>query len=101
MLSEISEFSGYDSMTVCECYTNIDFCELLLCRFHLLAEFDEGKRSCRKRLAGHNERRRKPQFDSHWGNLFSANCPGFVDYVEVSKSSMLDLAFSFFKIEFF
>ncbi|KAF7827950.1 squamosa promoter-binding-like protein 6 [Senna tora] len=32
-------------------------------RFHLLTEFDEGKRSCRRRLAGHNERRRKPQFD--------------------------------------
>ncbi|XP_015584550.2 squamosa promoter-binding-like protein 6 isoform X1 [Ricinus communis] len=31
-------------------------------RFHLLVEFDDGKRSCRKRLAGHNERRRKPQF---------------------------------------
>ncbi|XP_023531131.1 squamosa promoter-binding-like protein 6 [Cucurbita pepo subsp. pepo] len=30
-------------------------------RFHLLAEFDDGKRSCRKRLAGHNERRRRPQ----------------------------------------
>ncbi|KAJ8574351.1 hypothetical protein K7X08_026156 [Anisodus acutangulus] len=37
-------------------------------RFHLLEEFDEGKRSCRKRLACHNERRRKPQFDSHWGS---------------------------------
>ncbi|KAJ6720882.1 SQUAMOSA PROMOTER-BINDING-LIKE PROTEIN 4 [Salix viminalis] len=31
-------------------------------RFHLLVEFDDGKRSCRKRLAGHNERRRKPQY---------------------------------------
>lgn len=39
-------------------------------RFHLLAEFDEGKRSCRKRLAGHNERRRKPQIDTHWGSRF-------------------------------
>ncbi|AES81454.1 squamosa promoter-binding-like protein [Medicago truncatula] len=29
-------------------------------RFHQLAEFDQGKRSCRRRLAGHNERRRKP-----------------------------------------
>ncbi|GMH29362.1 hypothetical protein Nepgr_031205 [Nepenthes gracilis] len=29
-------------------------------RFHQLSEFDEGKRSCRRRLAGHNERRRKP-----------------------------------------
>lgn len=28
-------------------------------RFHELAEFDEAKRSCRRRLAGHNERRRK------------------------------------------
>ncbi|KAK9102969.1 hypothetical protein Sjap_020223 [Stephania japonica] len=30
-------------------------------RFHLLAEFDQGKRSCRKRLADHNRRRRKSQ----------------------------------------
>ncbi|RZC71122.1 hypothetical protein C5167_034303 [Papaver somniferum] len=29
-------------------------------RFHVLAEFDESKRSCRKRLADHNRRRRKP-----------------------------------------
>ncbi|KAJ8470559.1 hypothetical protein OPV22_024902 [Ensete ventricosum] len=29
-------------------------------RFHVLAEFDEAKRSCRKRLADHNRRRRKP-----------------------------------------
>ncbi|KAL3332989.1 hypothetical protein AABB24_033180 [Solanum stoloniferum] len=28
-------------------------------RFHELTEFDESKRSCRRRLAGHNERRRK------------------------------------------
>ncbi|XP_077210406.1 squamosa promoter-binding-like protein 17 [Tasmannia lanceolata] len=28
-------------------------------RFHQLSEFDQGKRSCRSRLAGHNERRRK------------------------------------------
>uniref|UniRef100_A0A0D9XFE9 SBP-type domain-containing protein n=1 Tax=Leersia perrieri TaxID=77586 RepID=A0A0D9XFE9_9ORYZ len=33
-------------------------------RFHLLGEFDEIKRSCRKRLDGHNRRRRKPQADS-------------------------------------
>ncbi|NP_001312411.1 squamosa promoter-binding-like protein 6 [Nicotiana tabacum] len=36
-------------------------------RFHLLAEFDDGKRSCRKRLSGHNERRRKPQTGLHPG----------------------------------
>ncbi|KAL9258503.1 Squamosa promoter-binding-like protein [Drosera capensis] len=29
--------------------------------FHVLEEFDEGKRSCRRRLAGHNKRRRKTQ----------------------------------------
>ncbi|KAJ7950871.1 Squamosa promoter-binding-like protein [Quillaja saponaria] len=30
-------------------------------RFHQLPEFDNGKRSCRKRLADHNRRRRKTQ----------------------------------------
>ncbi|CAK9181837.1 unnamed protein product [Ilex paraguariensis] len=34
-------------------------------RFHELSEFDEAKRSCRRRLAGHNERRRKSSYDSH------------------------------------
>lgn len=33
-------------------------------RFHSLGEFDNGKRSCRKRLDGHNRRRRKPQTES-------------------------------------
>ncbi|KAL7112404.1 hypothetical protein ACP275_04G002100 [Erythranthe tilingii] len=33
-------------------------------RFHALQEFDEGKRSCRRRLAGHNKRRRKTLTDN-------------------------------------
>ncbi|KAK6134630.1 hypothetical protein DH2020_031640 [Rehmannia glutinosa] len=33
-------------------------------RFHELAEFDQTKRSCRRRLAGHNERRRKSSLES-------------------------------------
>ncbi|XP_051116613.1 squamosa promoter-binding-like protein 13A [Andrographis paniculata] len=33
-------------------------------RFHSLVEFDDEKRSCRKRLDGHNRRRRKPQPDT-------------------------------------
>ncbi|KAF5446188.1 hypothetical protein F2P56_031834 [Juglans regia] len=33
-------------------------------RFHPVSEFDESKRSCRRRLAGHNERRRKSAHDS-------------------------------------
>ncbi|KAM0000354.1 putative transcription factor SBP family [Helianthus debilis subsp. tardiflorus] len=37
-------------------------------RLHQLPEFDQGKRSCRRRLAGHNERRRKPTS----GTLLSA-----------------------------
>ncbi|KAL6996930.1 hypothetical protein U1Q18_007053 [Sarracenia purpurea var. burkii] len=42
-------------------------------RFHSLEEFDEGKRSCRKRLDGHNRRRRKPQPEpsSHLGSFLS------------------------------
>ncbi|KAL6655344.1 hypothetical protein ACP70R_006170 [Stipagrostis hirtigluma subsp. patula] len=41
-------------------------------RFHQLPEFDQGKRSCRRRLAGHNERRRKPPpgpLTSRYGRL--------------------------------
>ncbi|XP_044501507.1 squamosa promoter-binding protein 1-like [Mangifera indica] len=34
-------------------------------RFHELSEFDESKRSCRRRLAGHNERRRKNVAESN------------------------------------
>lgn len=45
-------------------------------RFHSLGEFDEGKRSCRKRLEGHNRRRRKPQPEPlpvNHGNFLSAS----------------------------
>ncbi|XWS69284.1 hypothetical protein CRYUN_Cryun04dG0165900 [Craigia yunnanensis] len=47
-------------------------------RFHSLVEFDDGKRSCRKRLDGHNRRRRKPQPDSLSVNSgrFLSNHPG-------------------------
>lgn len=50
-------------------------------KFHMLTEFDEVKRSCRKRLDGHNRRRRKPQpepintgslFLNHQGPRFSS-----------------------------
>ena len=37
---------------------------LVFGRFHVLQEFDEGKRSCRRRLAGHNKRRRKTNPDT-------------------------------------
>lgn len=39
-------------------------------RFHLLQEFDEGKRSCRRRLAGHNRRRRK----THPDGIMAGTC---------------------------
>ncbi|XP_062190621.1 squamosa promoter-binding-like protein 13 [Phragmites australis] len=37
-------------------------------RFHELSEFDDTKRSCRRRLAGHNERRRKSSAETHGGS---------------------------------
>lgn len=36
----------------------------LLCRFHILSDFDEGKRSCRRKLERHNNRRRRKSVDS-------------------------------------
>jgi len=44
---------------------------LLPAIFHVLEEFDEAKRSCRRRLAGHNERRRKTPSDSSVDRLDS------------------------------
>ncbi|KAL4186504.1 hypothetical protein AMTRI_Chr09g34240 [Amborella trichopoda] len=40
------------------CGINQRFCQQCS-RFHDLSQFDEAKRSCRSRLAGHNKRRRK------------------------------------------
>ncbi|KAK9289420.1 hypothetical protein L1049_007575 [Liquidambar formosana] len=46
-------------------------------RFHQLPEFDQGKRSCRRRLAGHNERRRKPPPGSLLSSRFGRLSPIF------------------------
>ncbi|RWW05377.1 hypothetical protein GW17_00031350 [Ensete ventricosum] len=49
------------------------YCQLFKCirlpswssfRFHALSEFDQKKRSCRRRLSDHNARRRKPQLET-------------------------------------
>lgn len=42
-------------------------------RFHVVSEFDDSKRSCRRRLAGHNERRRKSSHDSVAKNSSQGN----------------------------
>jgi hypothetical protein len=54
----------HNLVKVLTCYSDMNYGLYCLIRFHLLVEFDDGKRSCRKRLAGHNERRRKPQLDT-------------------------------------
>ncbi|GAB2303400.1 hypothetical protein Dimus_037392 [Dionaea muscipula] len=51
-------------------------------RFHILSEFDDDKRSCRKRLANHNERRRKPQIATH-------SCTRFLSPSLVKRTSFL------------
>ncbi|GJM92036.1 hypothetical protein PR202_ga08463 [Eleusine coracana subsp. coracana] len=67
-------------------------------RFHLLGEFDEVKRSCRKRLDGHNRRRRKPQPDPLNPGALFANHHGvtrFASYPQLfSAPSMADSKWS-------
>lgn len=65
LLFPVSNFSClfYFSLRIYS-WTNIFLLIAYLFRFHLLEEFDEGKRSCRRRLAGHNKRRRKTQPDA-------------------------------------
>ncbi|KAH7687642.1 SBP domain-containing protein [Dioscorea alata] len=55
-------------------------------RFHFVSEFDESKRSCRRRLAGHNERRRKTAHDSIGRNSSFAS-----DLSSLSRVALLEL----------
>ncbi|OWM65213.1 squamosa promoter-binding-like protein 6 [Punica granatum] len=64
-------------------------------RFHLLCEFDDGKRSCRKRLAGHNERRRKPQVGFH----SSGRAGRFLLPYDVGKFHGMNDCFGHIKLE--
>ncbi|OWM67383.1 hypothetical protein CDL15_Pgr000835 [Punica granatum] len=57
-------------------------------RFHALQEFDEGKRSCRRRLAGHNRRRRKTHPDPI-ANGVSFNSERDGNYVLISLLRIL------------
>ncbi|KAM3345023.1 squamosa promoter-binding-like protein 1 [Capsicum galapagoense] len=57
-------------------------------RFHVLEEFDEGKRSCRRRLAGHNKRRRKTN-PENVANGASMNDEGGNNYLLVSLLRIL------------
>ncbi|KAL0324788.1 UNVERIFIED_CONTAM: Squamosa promoter-binding-like protein 14 [Sesamum radiatum] len=54
-------------------------------RFHPLSEFDEGKRSCRRRLAGHNRRRKTQPEDSAAQLLVPGSCDNNVGDVDVAK----------------
>ena len=57
-------------------------------RFHVLEEFDEGKRSCRRRLAGHNKRRRKTH-PENVANGASVNDEGGSNYLLISLLRIL------------
>ncbi|TXG63219.1 hypothetical protein EZV62_010213 [Acer yangbiense] len=57
-------------------------------RFHVLQEFDEGKRSCRRRLAGHNKRRRKTNPEAA-GNGNSLNDDQTSGYLLISLLRIL------------
>ncbi|GFP88389.1 squamosa promoter-binding-like protein 12 [Phtheirospermum japonicum] len=58
-------------------------------RFHSLCEFDEKKRSCRRRLSDHNARRRKPQQDTMQFNSTRISSPfyGGTHYLLNNSSS--------------
>ncbi|GER43176.1 squamosa promoter binding-like protein [Striga asiatica] len=55
--------------------------------FHELSEFDEAKRSCRRRLAGHNERRRKNFSDEN--NISRATKGSATKKMQITKSFIL------------
>ncbi|XP_045804816.1 squamosa promoter-binding-like protein 17 [Trifolium pratense] len=62
-------------------------------RFHQLTEFDQGKRSCRRRLAGHNERRRKPQPKSFLTSRFPKLSPYTLDNNGKGDNFLMDASY--------
>ncbi|KAL0434564.1 UNVERIFIED_CONTAM: Squamosa promoter-binding-like protein 7 [Sesamum latifolium] len=67
---DISELKGYHKRhRVCLQCANASAVELdgESKRFHILSDFDEGKRSCRRKLERHNNRRRRKPNDSKEG----------------------------------
>ncbi|KAJ4952243.1 hypothetical protein NE237_029075 [Protea cynaroides] len=62
-------------------------------RFHVVSEFDDSKRSCRRRLAGHNERRRKSSNVSIIKNPSreSKSMGGRLSCLSLSKGRVLSL----------
>ncbi|KMT08899.1 hypothetical protein BVRB_6g136190 [Beta vulgaris subsp. vulgaris] len=87
--------SYYRRHKVCDLHTKtpkviVDGIEQRFCqqcsRFHLLAEFDDIKRSCRRRLAAHNKRRRKPHFTSESGS-------GIIDFSSLGFPEVMPSVF--------
>uniref|UniRef100_A0A0D3H8D0 SBP-type domain-containing protein n=2 Tax=Oryza barthii TaxID=65489 RepID=A0A0D3H8D0_9ORYZ len=67
-------------------------CSVHMVRFHQLPEFDQEKKSCRRRLAGHNERRRKPTpgpLSSRYGRLAAS----FHEEPGRSRSFVVDFSY--------
>ncbi|CAL9176328.1 unnamed protein product [Musa hybrid cultivar] len=69
------------------------FCQQCSRSFHVISEFDDSKRSCRRRLAGHNERRRKNSSEPITRNpaLESAIIGGMAPYLSASPGCALSL----------
>ncbi|PKA51085.1 Squamosa promoter-binding-like protein 14 [Apostasia shenzhenica] len=59
-------------------------------RFHPLTEFDEGKRSCRRRLAGHNRRRRKTQPDDAASHVLLPRSQDGKTFYKVRAGNIVD-----------
>ncbi|KAL4351619.1 hypothetical protein GQ457_06G025140 [Hibiscus cannabinus] len=59
-------------------------------RFHQLPEFDQEKRSCRRRLAGHNARRRKPSPGSLLPSCYGGLSPSVIESSGRSGSFTID-----------
>ncbi|KAK8940503.1 Squamosa promoter-binding-like protein 8 [Platanthera zijinensis] len=58
-------------------------------RFHVLSEFDQGKRSCRKRLADHNRRRRKSHDLTTLTAITNTNTAAAVDTAVKNNSPLI------------
>jgi hypothetical protein len=79
-----SQGSACFVLKCCDCVLRLHVAPVVN-RFHFLSEFDDGKRSCRKRLADHHRRRRKPQ-------LSALTCDAAVECIGMKGEEDSDLS---------
>jgi len=86
----------FDIKFLCLIKKSSSYCMTFDGRFHVLSDFDEGKRSCRRKLERHNNRRRRKPADSSKGSAGDKEVHGDLLTEDTTCDAEAGKGFSFF-----